>query len=108
VLHGDIDPRHAAVSVSSHIQLEGVEGAGMLVGGDAMYDVAATMRGRFHPEFRTGFMEGYVAAGPLTSAETQRVKHYLLGYRVVDAINTPGLDRDAFATSIEYALKTMG
>jgi hypothetical protein len=108
VLHGDVDPRRASVSVSSHIQLEGIDGAGLLVGGDPMYDVAASMRSRFHPEFRQGFMEGYTASGPLNADEIARAKHYLLAFRVIDAMHAPTLDRDAFASSVSHVLTTLG
>ncbi|MFM2309373.1 MAG: hypothetical protein RLY87_1494 [Chloroflexota bacterium] len=107
VIHGDIHPKHAHVSVSSHVQLDGIDAAGLIVAGDPMLDVAMSMRAGFHAEFRLGFNEGYTATVPLTSAEVVRVKHYLMTFRVIDALDDPTLDRESFATSVQHAIASL-
>ncbi len=107
VLHGDVDPKYAYVSVSSHVQLDGIDGSGVVVAGDPMFDMAAGMRTGFHPEFRNGFHEGYTATVPLNATEITRVKHYLLVLRVIDALADERVDREALALSIQYAIASM-
>ena len=107
VIHGDIHPKHAYVSVSSHVQLDGIDAAGFIVAGDPMLDVAMSMRAGYHPEFRHGFHEGYTATVPLTNAEVIRVKHYLIPLRVIDALHDPTLDRESLATSIQHAIRSL-
>jgi hypothetical protein len=107
VIHGDVDPKYAHVSVSSHIQLDGIACSGLIVGGDGMFDVAASMRTGYHPEFRAGFNEGYTATSPLTPAEVARIKQYLLIFRVIDALADVSVDRESLATSIKHATATL-
>jgi len=107
VMHGDIDPKHAYVSVSSHVQLDGFDASGLIVAGDPMLDVASSMRAGFHAEFRHGFHEGYTATVPLTAAEVARVKHYLLMLRVLDALANPAVDRELLATSVQHAIASL-
>ena len=107
VIHGDIDPKYAHVSVSSHVQLDGIDGSGFMVAGDPMFDVAASMRAGFHIEFRNGFHEGYTATVPLTPAEIVRVKHYLLVRRVIDALTDQSIDRESLAQSIQHAIASL-
>ena len=108
VIHGDIAPKYAHVSVSSHVQLDGIDCSGLIVGGDAMFDVACSMRNGFHPEFRVGFNEGYTATSPLTDQEKVRIKHYLLLLRVIDALANPALDRESLAASVKHATVALG
>jgi hypothetical protein len=107
VIHGDVDPKYAHVSVSSHIQLDGIDCSGLIVGGDAMLDVAASMRSGYHPEFRAGFNEGYTATTHLTAAEVARIKQYLLIFRVIDALADTTTDREALAASIKHATASL-
>jgi Ser/Thr protein kinase RdoA (MazF antagonist) len=72
-----------------------------------MFDVAASMRTGYHPEFRAGFNEGYTATSPLTPAEVARIKQYLLMFRVIDALADVSVDRESLATSIKHATATL-
>ena len=107
VIHGDVDPKYAHVSVSSHIQLDGIDCSGLIVGGDGMFDVAASMRSGYHQEFRAGFNEGYTTTTPLTPDEVARIKQYLLVFRVIDALADNSIDRESLATSIKHATSAM-
>lgn len=106
VLLGDIRQSAIMVLVHGHIQVEGLTRSGRIVAGDAMFDVASSMRNSLGSAFRQGFFEGYTMHAPLTSDEIARVKRYALLWRVVDSARliTQSSEKDVLAQSVSHVL----
>ena len=109
VLFGDIHSRSILVLVHGNIQLEGLTRSGVIVAGDPMFDVAASMRTSLGTAFRQGFFEGYTMHAPITSDEIARVKRYSLLWRVVDSmaqLTTPHA-KTTFVHSVKHVVSEL-
>lgn len=106
VLYGDISPKGVLVMVHGNIQLEGLTRAGRIVAGDAMFDVAASMRASLGVPFRQGFFEGYTMHAPLLPIEVARIKRYSLLWRTIDVVSQLASERDkmSFAQSVTHVV----
>lgn len=106
-LHGDVTCHNVYVTVHSHVQLEGIVRPGMLVAGDAMFDLACVMRGHVVPALRQGVVEGYTATLPLRSEEIARIKRMTMLWRIVDLLRQTHIVDSTLASSIHAALDTL-
>jgi aminoglycoside phosphotransferase len=106
VLFGDIQIQSVLVLVHGNIQVEGLTRSGRIVAGDAMFDVASSMRASLGAAFRQGFLEGYTMHAPMTQDEIARVKRYALLWRVIDTAQhmSSQSDKDAFVHSVTHIL----
>lgn len=106
VLFGGIERQSVMVLVHGNIQVEGLIRPGRIVAGDAMFDVASSMRASLGAGFRQGFIDGYTMHAPLVSDEVLRIKRYALLWRTIDTamnITTPH-EKDAFVHSVTHIL----
>ena len=103
-IHGDLQMEHVYVTVHSHIQLEGVVRPGLIVAGDPMFDLAATMRTATPLAFRQGIIEGYTATVPLRPDEVVRIKRLSIIWRIHDLLIDNSVDEQVLLQSITTAL----
>lgn len=106
VLLGEIRTESAMVMVHGNIQLEGVMRSGLIVAGDAMFDVASSMRTSLTLAFRQGFFEGYTMHAPISADEILRAKRYAILWRVIDSVRlaTSETDMNALEHGVALAL----
>ncbi len=57
-----------------HVQIEALVEPGPVVGGDGLLDLAAGLDPAYPPAWRTGLLEGYNGAAPLSPAEHERLR----------------------------------
>lgn len=103
-LHGDLQMQHVYATVHSHVQLEGIVRPGMIVAGDPMFDLAATMRVGTTLAFRQGVIEGYTAIVPLHPAEINRIKRLAIVWRFYDLLITNNVTEQLLIKSVTTAL----
>jgi len=103
-IHGDLQMQHVYVTVHSHVQLEGVVRPGLIVAGDPMFDLAATMRTANSLAFRQGIIEGYTATVPLRPDEVIRIKRLAIVWRIYDLLIDNSVDEQVLLKSISTAL----
>lgn len=106
MLFGGLERNSIMVFVHGNIQVEGIIRSGRVVAGDAMFDVASTMRTSLGTAFRQGFIDGYTMHAPMSSAEVARVKRYALLWRVIDTSQhiMSQHDKDALIHSVTHVL----
>ena len=76
VLHGHVGPHCALVTGGESVQLEAIVRPGRIVAGDPLFDVAHTLLPHHSPAFRSGFLEGYAALGPLDPHQRLALRRY--------------------------------
>ena len=103
-VHGDLHMQHVYVTVHSHVQLEGVVRPGLIVAGDPMFDLAATMRTSNSLAFRQGVIEGYTATVALRPDEVLRIKRLAVVWRIYDLLIDNRVDEQILLQSITTAL----
>lgn len=106
-LHGALSCQHMMVTLHSHVQLEGLVRPGMIVAGDAMFDLASVMRGAVALPLRQGIIEGYTASVPLRSDEISRIKRLTVLWRVMELLVNPDVDESTLAASTHAALDAL-
>ncbi|NBU63398.1 MAG: aminoglycoside phosphotransferase family protein [Chloroflexia bacterium] len=103
-IHGNLHMQHVYVTVHSHVQLEGVVRPGIIVAGDPMFDLAATMRTTNSLAFRQGIIEGYTATVPLRPEEILRIKQLAVVWRIYDLLIDNTVEEQILLHSITTAL----
>lgn len=106
-IHGDITCHNIMVTVHSHVQLEGLVRPGVLVAGDAMFDLACVMRGLASATLRQGVVEGYTATIPFRNDEIARIKRMTMLWRIVDLLRQDTIAEATLASSIHAALDSL-
>jgi hypothetical protein len=76
VLHGQVGPVCALVTTGESVQLEAIVRPGRIVAGDPLFDVAHALLPHHPPAFRSGFLEGYAALGPLDPQQRLALRRY--------------------------------
>lgn len=73
LIHGDFGPGAARCTAGLHVHLEAIVEPGRYVGGDGLFDLACGLCPAYPQPWRDGLLEGYMAAGPLSEAERERL-----------------------------------
>lgn len=103
-LLGNLQMANVYVTVHSHVQLEGVVRPGVIVAGDPMFDLAATMRTATSLAFRQGIIEGYTATIPLSADEVTRIKRMAIVWRIHDLLIDNSFNESELLQSINSVL----
>lgn len=73
LIHGAFGPAAVRCTAGVHVHLEALVESGRWVGGDGLFDLACGLCPLFPKAWREGLLDGYSAAGPLSSAEQERL-----------------------------------
>lgn len=73
LIHGAFGPHAVRCTAAEHVHLEALVEPGALIGGDGLFDLACGMRPAFPAPWRTGLLEGYCTAAPLSAEEAGRL-----------------------------------
>ncbi len=73
LMHGAFGPAVVRCTAGTGVHLEAIEEPGRWVGGDGLWDLACGLCPVYPEPWREGLLEGYGAAGPLSSTEEERL-----------------------------------
>ena len=73
LMHGAFGPAVARCTAGNGVHLEAIEEPGRWVGGDGLWDLACGLCPVYPEPWREGLLEGYGVAGPLSTAEEERL-----------------------------------